>query len=96
MPIATKRKTAVRMFGTGTAYNFVDKDPIIDRLRVACAPFSLGDIAKKSGVAYGTLWSMFYGATAQPRYSTVARIVRSLHLIIPIGWSPKQSKVGKR
>lgn len=90
MPISTKRKSSAKMFGTGTAYNFVDKDPIIDRLRTACAPFRLSDVAKKSGVAYGTLWSMFNGATVSPKYSTVARIVRSLHLIIPIGWSPKQ------
>lgn len=47
-----------KMFGTNTAYNFRDKDPICDLLRTACSPYSLKQVSEKSGVAYNTLRSI--------------------------------------
>lgn len=82
---ARKTKPTGRMFGMNTAYNFVDKDPICDLLRTACRLYTYQQVAVKSGVHANTLRAIFDGATVSPKYSTVARIVRGLGLLVRIG-----------
>jgi DNA-binding phage protein len=63
-----------------TSYNFVDKDPVIDRMRtlVKREGLSYGEISGKSGVASSTMHSWFDGKTKRPQYATVMAVVHAL------------------
>jgi DNA-binding phage protein len=59
------------------SYNFVDKDPIIDRMRNISERNEIGipRIAAQSGVSEGTIRNWFYGKTKRPQYATVAAVM---------------------
>ena len=63
-----------------TSYNFVDKDPIIDRLRTLIARdgWTYPQIHERSGVTVQTLYNWFSGPTRRPQYATVMAVVRAL------------------
>jgi transcriptional regulator with XRE-family HTH domain len=58
-------------------YNFVDKDPIFDRLKTIIDGhgLTLKQVADASGVTYQTLYGWFHGKTHNAYYSTVCRVV---------------------
>lgn len=62
------------------SYNFVNKDPVIDRVRsiVNKEDLSYSEISVKSGVAVSTLYNWFEGNTKRPQYATIMAVVRSL------------------
>ena len=59
------------------SYNFVDKDPVIDKVRtiVKDEGLSHSEIHVISGVAASTLHNWFEGATRKPQHATVCAIV---------------------
>ena len=62
------------------SYRFLDKDPIIDRMRtmVQDSGASHMDIHNESGVSVGCLNGWFYGATRRPQYATIAAVAHVL------------------
>ncbi len=71
--------------GNGTlrlykSYNFVDKDPVIDKMRTIIKKEGLtnAEIHSKSGVSENTLYNWFDGKTRRPQYATVMAVVRSM------------------
>lgn len=60
------------------SYNFVDKDPIIDKMRSAVNGHKYSEISDKSGVSVTTLHNWFKGNTRRPQYATVVAVMRSL------------------
>ena len=62
------------------SYNFVDKDPVIDRVRtmIKDAGVSHDEIERRSGVTTQTLRNWFSGRTKRPLHSTVMAVVRCL------------------
>jgi transcriptional regulator with XRE-family HTH domain len=62
------------------SYSFVDKDPVIDRIRtiVQDEGLSYQDIHIISGVSAGTLSNWFEGETRRPQYATIAAVTFSL------------------
>jgi transcriptional regulator with XRE-family HTH domain len=63
-----------------THYNFIDKDPIIDRIATIVKGMGLSykEVALMSGMHYSTIRALFIGKTRNPQFSTVARIVIGL------------------
>lgn len=62
------------------SYNFVDKDPVIDKVRtiVKREGMSHMDIQRVSGVSATTLHAWFEGSTRRPQYCTVMAVVSAL------------------
>lgn len=62
------------------SYSFIEKDPIIDRMRsvLAAEQASYEDVHLKSGVSTNTLYQWFNGKTRRPQYATVMAVARSL------------------
>ena len=62
------------------SYNFVDKDPVIDKVRtiVKDEGLSNSEIHTISGVSATTLHNWFEGETRRPQYATVAAVTGSL------------------
>jgi transcriptional regulator with XRE-family HTH domain len=62
------------------SYNFVDKDPVIDRVRTLVKREGLkySEIEKISGVSTTTLTNWFEGKTRRPQYCTIMAVVTSL------------------
>jgi transcriptional regulator with XRE-family HTH domain len=62
------------------SYLFVDKDPVIDKLRtmVERSGLTYTQTADMSGVAVSTIYNWFHGATKRPQFATVIAVVRSL------------------
>jgi transcriptional regulator with XRE-family HTH domain len=62
------------------SYNFVDKDPVIDRIRtiVKNEGLSYGEIHVISGVSSTTLHNWFEGETKRPQYATIAAVSSAL------------------
>lgn len=62
------------------AYNFKDKDPIIDQLRTAIQEegMSYPEVAEVSGVTVQTLYNWFNGDTKKPQHATVMCVVRGI------------------
>jgi transcriptional regulator with XRE-family HTH domain len=62
------------------SYNFVEKDPVIDRIRtiVQREHVDNNDVAKISGVSSTTLHGWFDGKTRRPQYATIAAVITSL------------------
>jgi len=54
------------------AYNFQDKDPIIDAMRTAFEDAGGSYTSIKSGVSYSTVRNWFHGKTRRPQFATVA------------------------
>ena len=71
----------LRMYRT-TGYNWLDKDPIIDKARTVLQDenlFSkLGLVHELSGVATSTLNNWFHGDTKRPNNATVDAVLTSL------------------
>lgn len=65
-----------------STYNFVGKDPVIDRLRTAIAAngMSWNEVAEASGVSHQTLRAWFLGTTQRPKFATVNAVVRAIGL----------------
>jgi transcriptional regulator with XRE-family HTH domain len=65
---------------TYRTYNFVDKDPVIDRIRTIIHDegLSYSEIHTISGVASATLHNWFEGGTRRPQYATIAAVTSSL------------------
>lgn len=61
-------------------YNFIDKDPVIDRIRTIIADegISYTEVATRAGVAETTLFAWFYGLTRRPQHATVAAVCRAV------------------
>jgi DNA-binding phage protein len=62
------------------SYRFLDKDPIIDKIRTAVQDSGKTNlqIHEKSGVAIATLHNWFKGKTRRPQFATVAAVLRSI------------------
>jgi len=67
------------------AYNFTDKDPIIDKLRTLFQAakahnkkLSYKVIAEQSGMSTTTMYNWFDGKTRRPQFATVMVFVRAL------------------
>jgi DNA-binding phage protein len=62
------------------SYNFVDKDPVIDKMRTMVAKEGLkyGEISNLSGVSHTTMHNWFEGKTKRPQYATVMAVVNAL------------------
>jgi hypothetical protein len=71
------RKTKGRL-NLYRSYNFVDKDPIIDKMRVMFGDVSYGKVSELSGVSYTTLKGWFDGKTRRPQYATVMAAVHAM------------------
>lgn len=69
-----------RTLGVEKAYNFVDKAPIIDRIRTILngMGWSYKELSLHSGISYSGLYAIFEGKTKDPRFSTIASIVIAL------------------
>ena len=69
----------MRMYRT---YNYIDKDPIIDKVRTLVQDEGLIKklkiVHEISGVATATLDSWFNGTTRKPQHVTIAAVVTSL------------------
>ena len=65
---------------TYTSYNFIDKDPVIDKLRTLIQRdgWTYQQIHEKSGVTVQTMYNWFSGPTKRPQYATVMAVVRAL------------------
>ena len=63
-----------------TSYNFVDKDPVIDRTHrlVKREGMSYKEIHERSGVTVSTLRGWFEGKTKRPQWCTVMAVVHAL------------------
>ena len=63
-------------------YRFIEKDPIIDRMRTMVQDEGLmeklGAMHEISGVSETTLRNWFFGDTRRPQHSTIAAIATSL------------------
>jgi DNA-binding phage protein len=61
-------------------YNFVDKDPIIDKVRtmVQREGVKYSEIAVRSGVTTSTMHNWFDGKTRRPQFATVMAVVHAL------------------
>lgn len=70
------KRTAI----TYKSYSFVDKDPIIDRMRtiVDDESDSYKDVHLRSGVSTSTLHNWFKGGTKRPQFATIMAVARSL------------------
>ena len=70
-------KGALRLYNS---YNFVDKDPVIDKVRTLVKREGLkySEIHKLSGVTVGTMHNWFEGKTKRPQYATVMAVVHAL------------------
>lgn len=62
------------------SYNFVDKDPVIDKVRTIIKREGLkhSEIEKLSGVSAQTLHNWFEGQTKKPQYCTIMAVVSAL------------------
>jgi len=62
------------------SYNFVDKDPVIDKVRtlIKREGWSPKDIHEKSGVSPTTLHNWFEGKTKRPQYCTIMAVVSAM------------------
>lgn len=79
MTTGTKKRKDRNGF-TYRSYNFVDKDPVIDRVRtlVQKEGLSYAEIGTISGVSSTTLHNWFDGETRKPQYATIAAVTGSL------------------
>jgi transcriptional regulator with XRE-family HTH domain len=69
------------------SYSFVDKDPIIDRVRtiVQDSGLSLSKVSGESDVAISTLSAWFDGKTRRPQFASVAAVCSALgYDLLPI------------
>ena len=66
--------------GLYKSYNFVDKDPVIDKMRTMVKREGLkyGEISNLSGVSATTMHNWFEGKTKRPQYATVMAVVIAL------------------
>lgn len=66
--------------GLYRTYNFVDKDPIIDKVRTAVEDSgkSYSKIHESSGVSTTTLYNWLHGDTRRPQFCTVAAVLNDV------------------
>lgn len=62
------------------SYNFIDKDPEIDRFRTLWQKEHIkeADLAVLAGLANGTVANMFGGKTRRPQHATFAKMAGAL------------------
>lgn len=65
---------------TYRSYSFVDKDPVIFKVKTLLEKehVSYNDVHIMSSVSAGTLRNWFEGETRRPQYATIAAVVSSL------------------
>jgi transcriptional regulator with XRE-family HTH domain len=67
---------------TYRTYRFIEKDPVIDKMRTLVQDEglykNLQAVHEISGVSAATLHNWFHGDTRQPRHSTIAAVASSL------------------
>jgi transcriptional regulator with XRE-family HTH domain len=66
------------------SYNFIDKDPEIDRFRTIWQQEQMGylkesDLAVLAGLSPSTVKNMFGGETRRPQHSTVAKMAGAMN-----------------
>lgn len=73
----TRKNGALKLY---SSYNFVDKDPVIDKMRTMVKREGLryGEISALSGVSASTMTNWFDGKTRRPQYATVMAVIRAL------------------
>lgn len=61
------------------SYRFIDKDPVIDRVRTAVQESGLSyqDIHNSEGISTTTLYNWFNGPTRRPQFCTVMAALRA-------------------
>lgn len=77
---AIKKSNGHGRLGLYRSYNFVDKDPVIDKIRTLCQREHVDnkDVSKISGVSVSTLFNWFEGKTKRPQFATIAAVTSSL------------------
>jgi len=70
-----------RGFLSYRTYSFVNKDPMIDKIRtiVERSNQDYDHIHEASGVSVGTLYNWFHGKTKRPQFATLNAVARALH-----------------
>jgi len=61
-------------------YRFIDKDPIIDKLRTAVSDSKMkySEIHEESDVTVGTLRNWFHGDTKRPQFATLNAVALAI------------------
>jgi hypothetical protein len=77
---SSKERHMARGITHYTSYNFVDKDPIFDRIWyiMDVQGITLKQLADESGLSYVTLWQWRYGKTRNAYFASVARVIIAL------------------
>jgi len=67
-------------------YSFVDKDPIIDKVRTAVkdAGMTRGEISRTSGVSTSCMRNWFEGDTKRPQFASVNAVLRAMDFELQI------------
>jgi transcriptional regulator with XRE-family HTH domain len=62
------------------SYNFINKDPVVDRLRTIIADEGMKykEIHEASGVSMTTMWGWFKGKTRRPTHAAVAAVAATM------------------
>jgi transcriptional regulator with XRE-family HTH domain len=62
------------------SYNFINKDPVVDRLRTIIADEGMNykEIHEASGVSTATMWAWFKGPTRRPTHAAVAAVAATM------------------
>ena len=70
-----KFASAFKIYGT---YSFVDKDPIIDKMRGPANEYTYAELSRVSGVSPTTIYNWFEGKTRRPSYAAVIAVMRAM------------------
>lgn len=75
--MADRKTGALKLY---KSYNFVDKDPVIDKVRTLVKREGLKytEIQNLSGVSASTIHNWFEGDTKRPQYATIMAVVSAL------------------
>mgnify|MGYP001286472549 CR=1 FL=1 len=83
----------IRLYKT---YRFLDKDPVIDKLRTiyqtkSCK--SVEEVAANSGLAPGTIKGWFYGATKRPQFASCQAAAKAMgHQLVLVPVQQRKEK----
>lgn len=76
------------------SYNFVDKDPEVDRLRTVVGNTPYAIVSACSGVSETTLRNWFLGKTRKPQNASIEAVGRAMGM--KREWVPMTGAEGKR
>lgn len=76
------------------SYNFIDKDPVIDRVRtvVEDSKYTYARVEDLSGVTTTTLRNWFFGKTRRPQFATVAAVIRACGQELSVAGRPIRAR----